>query len=123
MLRIREEQLAALRAAAMEQYLEKTRRHVERHFRARCAELGEAGTKELVALGVARAAEHGLSIERNIRRYVDLVFTFGAGFDRDPALPWASAILGTTQMDETPRMDWLFETALAEAERLDGERA
>jgi len=46
---------------------------------------------KIVDRGCERAKAHGLTTERSICRYINLVVLFGINFDRD--LPWAKAVL------------------------------
>ena len=66
------------------------RQHLGKFFPAACAALGEEQVRRVVRYGIERAASHGVTRERGVCAWVDLMFTFGRDFDRDPDLPWAS---------------------------------
>ncbi|QDE86274.1 hypothetical protein BHS07_34695 [Myxococcus xanthus] len=101
--------------AAQAQFVHETLLHVRRHFPEEVERLGDEEARAWVRHGTLRAESHGLTLESNIRRYVDLMFAFGHDFDMDPTMPWANTILEQpSQMSETARMDWLYETALAQ---------
>lgn len=94
MLQIREEQLRALDDAHLREYEERTVAHVREFFPGECASAGEAVVREGIHEGVLRARSHGFTSERSMTKYVNLMFTFGRHFDRDPRLPWVASILG-----------------------------
>ncbi|MCB1771492.1 MAG: hypothetical protein KDJ31_17620 [Candidatus Competibacteraceae bacterium] len=55
--------------------------------------LGDDILRHLVRHGYAAVKQHGLTTERGAMIYLSLAFLLGAGFDRDPLYPWASATL------------------------------
>ena len=69
--------------------------HLERCFPHRCRALGPDGVREAVDHGIARAAAYGIRSERDVCKYVDLMFVFGRDFDLPAEQPWAAKILAT----------------------------
>ena len=43
--------------------------------------------------GIVRAEKYGFESERDATRFLNLMFTFGRSFDRDPTLGWATRLL------------------------------
>ncbi len=86
--------------------------HLNKHFPKNCAALGEAGVREAIGAGIASAKKYGIVSERDVCKYINLMFAFGRDFDVDPKLPWAAQIL-RTRVYESPgdRMRALYETA------------
>ncbi len=64
--------------------------------------LGAEHAKELVQRGVLQAHAHGFQLAGQICRYTNLMFILGAGFDRDPQLPWVQELLGAGKRTMTP---------------------
>jgi hypothetical protein len=93
MLVIREPQMAALGRRHRAGFDARLRDHLRRFFPERCAALGDVGLDEAIAHGVGRAHEHGLTAERDVCKYVDLMFVFGRDFDLPEQQPWAARIL------------------------------
>jgi len=69
-------------------------------------------TRALVAAALAGGRRHGLTTELEFALYLDLVVTFGAEFDRDPALAWVPAILDDTSLPTTVRINRLYDVAI-----------
>ncbi|MCY1023913.1 hypothetical protein [Pyxidicoccus sp. MSG2] len=94
MLKIRSEQMKALRSVPDREFLLRLRAHVAQRW----PELpeGAAGEAWLVAL-VERAREYRLSKELDIARFVDLTCEFGRDFELDPRHADAAAILTSRQ--------------------------
>lgn len=90
---IRDQHLHAFAAAALEDFEARMAAHARRFFPYVCGRLGEGRTREVIRRGLGRAHAHGLSTERELCLYLNLVFTFGPDFDVDPRLPWPARIL------------------------------
>lgn len=86
--------------------------HLERHFPARCAVLGEGPVLALVRHGEERAAHHGIDSERGVTAYVHVMFLHGRDFDSDPRSAWSQTIL---QGPKAGRAERLLDEALARA--------
>ncbi|AKJ01516.1 Hypothetical protein AA314_03142 [Archangium gephyra] len=43
---------------------------------------------------MARAATHGITVEKDVRGFIELMCALGEGFDADPQLPGVSEVLG-----------------------------
>ena len=78
--------------------------HVREFFPNRCRELRPQGTREWIALGIERAAKYGFVLERDVCKYIDLMFHLGKDFDNDPLLPWVRPILTADRVD--PSRKW-----------------
>jgi hypothetical protein len=119
---LREAQVEALRMPSSEGFVGRVEAHLRRFFPGECARLGgKPALRAVVDHGMARAAHHGLRSEREVCKYLDLMFAFGRDFDRDPRLPWAVAIFeGHTHDLSRSKIDRLFEQALAHPEHATG---
>lgn len=117
MLTIRKKHLESFRAEALldfeERMLDHLKRFSPRHFRV----LSDDQVRAAIHAGIERAAPHGLTSERSIRYYVDMMFMLGSGFDDDPLLPWAASILAEHEAEST-RVDRLHAAAWAHVERV-----
>lgn len=100
MLMIRQGQLDALtreRQAALRRWLVD---HLRVHFAGELTGWSEARIGALVEAGIARALSHGATRGVTIAKFVHLMVLFGAGFDVDPDLPWAAAILREPSIED-----------------------
>lgn len=82
-------------ALAREGFIPRGVAHVQRLFPAACEALGRDGVREAVRYGYDRATSYGLDLERDVHRYLTVMFVFGRDFDRDPAHPWAAEALSS----------------------------
>lgn len=110
MLIIRRAQIPVLAQALLGRFEEELAEHIRGDWPADAAALGPDGLKATVHAGVARALGHGFETEQDLSRYVYLMFTFGAGFDRDPELPWAAQALASSG-GAAARMQRLYDSA------------
>jgi hypothetical protein len=109
---IRDRQMASLSQANIQRFEDRVAEHLNRSFPANCKILGPSGVEEIIRYGIRRAASHGINLERDVCKYIDVMFAFGRDFDRDPHLPWACRILTDEDFtNSTARMERLFEEA------------
>ena len=113
MLVIRDEQMAVLEHAARRGFEERTLAHLQQCFPQDVKALGEENACVVIREGVRRAQGYGISSERGLWLFIDLMFQLGGGFDTDPQLPWAAEALQGEALDEYARIDRL-EAKLAE---------
>src|SRR5438094_179214 len=90
---IREDQMRTFAEAAAREFEGRMLERLRTHFPKHEVYLGEPQLRVLVRLAVERAQSHVLMAERSIALYLDLMCVLGSGFDTDPQLPWAAAIL------------------------------
>ncbi len=98
MLTIRREQMDTLGQDMQSRFEDFMVEHLRHYFPERSRELGEEAAGEAalraeIRIGIERAEEHGFTAERDVCKYLDLMFELGRDFDSDPALPWVRPIL------------------------------
>jgi hypothetical protein len=87
--------------------------HLRKFFPAQCESLGEEEIIAAVHYGVEHAAGYGVTAERDVCKYIDLMFGLGRDFDKDVRLPWAQKILVDREIpDPSVRIDRLYDSAL-----------
>lgn len=106
MITIRRAQMKEFEKAARRNFAERAVTHLETYFPEQCRALGRTEVLEAVRFGMGRAATYDLNTERDVLRYLTLMFTFGKDFDADPELPWAREILtgGASARKRTDRL-------------------
>lgn len=82
--------------------------HVERFFPDECAPLSSEALGEIYREGVARAAEFGIEAERDVCKFINLMFVFGREFYRDPELPWAATRLADDRVGPMLKLNRLY---------------
>lgn len=93
MLVIRREQMEAFRVAAMQTFASEMVAHLAEFSPPVFRAAGEAQVRQMIGLGVERAASYGLRFRGPVRLYLELMMLFGCQFDSDPQYPWAREIL------------------------------
>jgi hypothetical protein len=94
LLRVRAEQMVALESSPRGVFERWVEAHLERCFPDHCSRLrGDSGVRDFIAHGIERARVHGITSQREVCKYIDLMVTLGRDFDTDLALSWAGEIL------------------------------
>ena len=93
MLIISPAQREALSPAAYRAFETRMLEHVGELFPETVEALGASACRGAIRHGIIRGREHGFVSERDLCKYIDLMFVFGRDFDSDPELPWVSPIL------------------------------
>ena len=119
MLRIRTEQLDALRAPALDDFVDEMMLHVHEYFPKESMALGLEAVRERIEDGIKRAEGHGVTTPKGVCKFINMMMAFGPDFDTHPdTAPWVKPILDDPAVpDGTARMDILSEKALEVLER------
>ncbi len=107
---IRADHLATLQPAAVESFDDRVASHLSEFFPAQCAKLGRDGLKEAIDYGIHCASVHGIRLESDICKFLELMFTFGVDFDRQ--VSWAASILNDPAIpDPSRKIERLYQEA------------
>jgi hypothetical protein len=90
---IRKEQMQALQDYRRAQFERRALAYLRQTLPTQCSSLDDATLCEEVRFGVARAADYGITAERDVAGYLELTLLLGREFDADAAFPWARPIL------------------------------
>lgn len=114
---IRQQQLTAFSDMSLSRFVERVAAHLHRCFPDECQALGPDGVQNTIQYGIERARAHGIKLERDVCKYIDLMIAFGRDFDRNPYVPWASRILEDDRIkDPSIKTDRLFNAAKLQTE-------
>jgi hypothetical protein len=102
--------MEAFSEAALKDFEELMLPHLKKFFPDFCEAAGEAEVRKLIRHGVERAGSYQITAKRDVSRYIDLMASLGADFDKDQDLPWAGEILRTRNSADT-RISILLKTA------------
>lgn len=109
---IRQTQLYTLSQRGSSDFEVRVAAHLKRCFPHECTALGDEGVPDLVRYGVARSNSYGMTLERDVCKYIDLMVAFDRDFDRNPEHPWAARILADDSFpNPTARMEHLYGVA------------
>jgi hypothetical protein len=122
LLTIRHEQMAALGKAAEARFRIHCVEYLHKILPDICAAMTPEHVVQSVDHAMAMCKFYGFTREIDVLRYLNLMYVFGFGFDRDPGLPWARRILNDRSHSPKSRFDWLCSHAVYEAGRPGGRR-
>jgi hypothetical protein len=105
MLTLRDDQLAVFADQSLKIFHARLARHLRAMFSAELVERSDEALEALIGRVVARAAEYGISIERDVARFAEYTVFFGEGFDREPTMPWFGETLTDPVLQGTEKMD------------------
>jgi len=108
MLSIRQEQIAIISEPFLREFEQRVVAHLHRVWPEKCRVFGAEGVAESAREGIQRARQHGFRTERDVTRFVDVMYACGQNFDTDPTLAWAGAILRDERLRPPARMDKLY---------------
>jgi hypothetical protein len=104
MLRIRDEQVHALRDSLTSAVEDELFADVKKFFEERHTYLGDGPTRAAVRYGIERAGGHGFRSKRGLALYVTLMFVLGSHFDENPLYPWVQKnLFADREVDEYTR--------------------
>jgi hypothetical protein len=110
-MQIRKAQMAALDAAAVRAFENRTYQHLQQYFPRHCALLGEDQMRRVIQYGWRKAQSYDFTAECCVRSYIEFMCLLGGHFDTDPLLPWAAEILNDkSQSDQVVRGDFLYDS-------------
>lgn len=110
MLTISSAQMSAIENARILAFEDRTCAHLKQYFPRHHQVLGEAPLRRVIRLGLQKAKSHDLTAECCVRAYIESMCLLGSGFDTDPLLPWAAAILNDkSAFGQVERGDRLHE--------------
>lgn len=110
---LRQEREEALALSALSSFYERMVTWLKQIFPKKCEYIGEHCVQQLINYSIELAKGHGITTERGTAFFIAIIFVLGAGFDKDPQLPWVSAILNDQAIaDQNKRVDQLFFGAI-----------
>ena len=83
--------------------------YLEQQFPAEFAKTGEPWMRELIGAGIKGAEGYGITLERDVSRYIELMLALAPDFDRSPRTPWAAPILANPRLAGWQKLDGIYE--------------
>ena len=87
MLSIRPEQMAAFEQAALKRFEDEMLAHIKTYFPNHWRIIGEAQLRKVIQYSVSQAEQYGLTTQREVCLYLNLMLLLGSDFDTDIQLP------------------------------------
>jgi hypothetical protein len=107
---IRQAQMEAFSQVEFKKFEDWMVNHLNQFFPAQCLALGNTQVRELIQHGIRRASGYGITTERDVCKFIDLMIVFGRDFDRDEKSAWAGQILANRKTSRS-KIRSLFEAA------------
>jgi len=74
--------------------------------------IGEPGMRQFIRKGISQADSYGFTERGPVRFYIELSLMFGISFDTDPQLPWTENLKERTTLDQTVRINHLYDAVM-----------
>ena len=98
-------------------FQETCRRHARAFWPSQCEELGEEGLVARVQLAISRAGKFGIETEREVARFLDLMFVWGDDFPELKRTAWAKDVLEDDTLDAPLKVHQLSYRTKRELDR------
>jgi len=112
MLTIRKEQMDAFSQAMLKQFENQMVIHLNSNFPNETKEISEGELRTFIQEGIEQAEQYQITLEDDVRRYLEFIVMYGQNFDTNPDTAWTCEILHTKELDGTAKMDLIDEREL-----------
>jgi hypothetical protein len=125
MLTIRREQMEVLGAYMRQSFEDRLVQHIAQSFPAQFRKLApppgnDEPVRTLIKQGIERAGDHGITSERDVRRFIDLMVTLGPDFETKADTAWAQSILRDKTLPARVRMELIHQQLAARSSPASG---
>ncbi|WP_069472304.1 hypothetical protein [Candidatus Marithrix sp. Canyon 246] len=112
MLTIREEQMDVFSQAMLKPFENSMVVHLNNNFPDETREISEGELRVLIQKGIKQAEQYQITLEDDVRRYLEFMVMYDQNFETNPNTAWASEILHAKELDGTTKMDVIDEREL-----------
>jgi hypothetical protein len=113
MMTIRRDLIAALAPIAEQRFVIELSDQLRGLFPWRTQRIGPEGVRDVIEYGIERARRYGIVQERDVGRYVAIMFMFGPTFDDSPSYRSLATVLCSSYFpDSRGKTDRLCECAV-----------
>jgi hypothetical protein len=109
MLKIRETQMKTLSEYTLRQFENRMAVYLRTTFPKQTKDLPEAELRVMIHTGIAQAAQYNVTIEDDVRRYLEYLTMYSVDFATNPQSAWAGEILCTQNLSGGEKMDRIDE--------------
>lgn len=86
MIRIRREQMSVLQEDLDREFHRRAARYIRLRYESLLPDIRDESLAEMVAAGIARGRSHGITSEKTLIAFLDLMFSVAPNFDDVPAI-------------------------------------
>lgn len=112
MLVIRPEQVEVLSQYMLKQFENRMFIHLNKNFPDETQKMSKKELYALIQEGLKQAKQYEVTLENDIRRYLELMVMYGYHLETNPDMARVSEILNIKQLDGTAKMDLIDEREL-----------
>ena len=109
MLRIRKEQIEVLERDRLARFQVRVLAHVRKIFPDDAQRLGDEEVQRIITEGVKKAATYGVTSERSVTLFIDVMFGVDRDFDQTKSMSWAIDILKDPRLHDSAKMTLIYE--------------
>lgn len=111
MLKIRNEQMTVFEEIERQDFVERMAIYLKNIFPNQTASIEESGLHDEIRYGMKKAERYFMGNEREVARYIELMFYLDRDFDTSPDMPWAAPILNDPFSNAASRLRRLSREA------------
>ena len=108
MLTIRKEQMGVLGEEMREEYFRTTMQNLAELFPDDPSVKDEAAMRDLIAFGIERASDYGVTRSREVSLFIFLIQDLGRDFEKQPEHAWIDELLQDPDLEEQEKMDLIY---------------
>lgn len=105
MLKIRNSQMKTLSEYTRRQFEQRMAVHLRANFPQQTGDVPEPELRVRIHNSLTQAAQYHVTLEDDVRRYLEYTVMYGSDFDTNPRSAWARAILCAPDMSGGEKMD------------------
>lgn len=110
---IRKDQSDAFREQMTKNFEDRMAAHLREAFAVRVQALDDAALRGEIRCGISRARQYGIETERDVARFIDLMWMLRRDFDTNAETAWARPILSDHASSAENRVRRLYAKARA----------
>ena len=105
MLIIRPEQIEIFKQVEIKKFENRMLKHLRAVFPVQTKTSNDDELLKLIQVGIDHSLKYGITMEWDIRRYLECSVLYGWDFDQNPETKWAIDILNDSSLDAREKMD------------------
>jgi len=122
MLTIRKDQVKVFEEQKLITFVDEMVKHISEFTPEQFKIIKEPDIRKIIALGIKRADNYGLTFRGPVRFYLEMMFMVGSDFDTDPQYYWIREILvNNHEKNQMKRADLLYDKVIGFLDKMMGE--
>jgi hypothetical protein len=109
MLIIRKAQMKVFEEQSRKRFENLMAEHLAEEYPEKVEEMGEEGTKKLIARGIDDAGRYGIDAERDVARYIELMVEIEPAWPNTRRMAWADGLLKDAQLTGHAKMELISQ--------------